>query len=73
MVKPVLTYGGETWIQDFTNSIDFNENKWEKTPFEQTHTKACRNTLGIRANASGIAAKAELGRYPIIITSLIRV
>ena len=54
-------------IQDFTNSVDFNENKWEKTSFEQTHTKACRNTLGIRANASGIAAKAELGRYPIII------
>ena len=27
MVKPILTYGGETWIQDFTNTMDFNENK----------------------------------------------
>ena len=67
MVKPILTYGGETWIQDFTNAMDFNENKWEITTFEQTHTKACRNALGIRANASGIATKAELGRYPLII------
>ena len=33
--------------------------------FQQTHTKACRNTLTIRANAS--VAKAELCRYPIII------
>ena len=47
--------------------MDFNENKWETTPFEQTHTKACQNTLGMRATASGIAAKAELGRYHIII------
>ena len=31
MVKPILTYGEETWIQDFTNSVDFNENKWENT------------------------------------------
>ena len=23
MVKPILTYGGETWIQDFTNAMDF--------------------------------------------------
>ena len=47
--------------------MDFNENKLEKTIFKQTHMKACRNALGIRANASGMAAKAELGRYPLII------
>ena len=45
----------------------FDVNKWESTAFERAHTKACRNTLGIRANASGITARAELGRYPIFV------
>ena len=67
IVKPILTYGGEIWIQDFVTSMCFDVNKWESTAFERAHTKACRNTLGIRANASGIAARAELGRYPIFV------
>ena len=67
MVKPILTYSGEIWIQDFISSMCFEVNKWENTAYERTHTKACRNALGIRANASGIAARAELGRYPIFV------
>ena len=68
MVKPILTYGGAIWIQDFISSMCFEVNKWENTAYERTHTKACRNALGIRANASGIAARAELGSgYPIFI------
>ena len=37
------------------------------TPFEQLHNKVCKNILGIRSNGSGIASKAELGRFPLII------
>ena len=47
--------------------LDFENNRLDKTPFEQMHNKACKNILGIRNNASGKAAKAELGRYPVII------
>ena len=67
IVRPILTYGGEVWAQDFMSSVNFEKKPWEQTPFEKLNTKTCRNILGIRANSSGIAAKAELGRYPIIL------
>ena len=49
------------------SSVNFEKKPWEQTPFEKLNTKTCRNILGTRANSSGIAAKAELGRYPIIL------
>ena len=47
--------------------MNFEKKPWEQTPFEKLNTKTCRNILGIRPYSSGIAAKAELCRYPIIL------
>ena len=67
LVRPIITYASEIVGQDSLNYFDVETIKWENTPFEQLHNKVCKNILGIRRNASGLAAKAELGRYPLLI------
>jgi hypothetical protein len=67
LIKPIILYGAEITGQEFIKSFNLGNNKWENTPFEQLHNRACRNILGIRNNGSGKAAKADLGRYPLLI------
>ena len=67
LTRPILTYRAEICGQDFITNIDLPKQKWEKTPFEKIHNKACRNILGTRRNGSGLAAKAELGRFPTLL------
>jgi len=65
--RPILAYGAEISGHEFITNIDLPKHKWEKTPFKQIHNKVCRNILGIRRNGSGVAAKAELGRFPTLL------
>ena len=65
-IKPILTYGCEVWGQEYQSNLNFAKNSIEISPFEMLHNKVCKNILGVRANCSGRAAKAELGRLPLI-------
>jgi hypothetical protein len=60
-------YGGEVWMQEYYKDIDPERKTWHKAPCEKTHTKACKNILGVANNTTNIAAKAELGEYPIML------
>ena len=60
----ILTYGAEVW-----GKIGLSDN----SPIEQVHLKFCKSILGVRRNASNLAARAELGRYPLWIEVYIRI
>ena len=55
-IVPILTYGAEVWDKSGLN---------DKSPIEQLHLKFCKSILGVRKNASNLATRAELGRYPL--------
>jgi hypothetical protein len=69
MVKPILLYGCQVWGQKLTRCMlkeDFGQ--FEKLPFEDVHNKLCKMALNTGKYSSNLPARAELGRYPLIIT-----
>ena len=44
-----------------------------KSPFEKLHLKFCKQTIGVHRNAHNLAARAELGKYPLEMNILISV
>ena len=73
MIQPILLYGSELWsLFGCTKNTLFHIQKYlfhEKVKFETLHTKMCRNVLGVHKKATEILVKAELGRYPLMLTS----
>lgn len=78
LVRPILTYNCEVWYMDvyrpyYNASNRAKKNKHEidklsfieKTSPEKVHNRFCKYTLGLKKNASNIASRSELGRYPI--------
>ncbi len=69
MVKPILLYGCQVWGQTIIKCMakdDFGQ--LDKLPFEDVHNKLCKIALNVGKYSTNLAARAELGRYPLIIT-----
>jgi hypothetical protein len=67
LVKPILLYGCQVLCQNFVLNLT-KENIFDKIdlmPFEQIHNKACKRILGVNKYSSNLAARAELGRFPL--------
>ena len=64
IISPILLYNSEVWGAYEKN--DFN--KWDNTEIEKPHLKFCKLYLGVNKNASNIACRGELGRFPLLIT-----
>ena len=71
IIKPILLYGSEIWalygwskntIKDINNFL-----LCTNTKFETLHSKACKNALGVHRKATEVLAKAELGRFPLML------
>ena len=69
IISPILLYGSEVW--GAYDKIDFS--KWDKTPTEKTHLRFCKLYLGVNRKASNIASRAELGKFPLLITTYKRI
>ena len=71
MVVPILSYGSEIRTPyDIKVNIDkILENV--TCAVEKFHNRVCKNVLGVRRCASNIACRAELGRYPFAINSIV--
>ena len=79
MVKPIILYNSDVWGSEFPSTIQnliqngeaVPDDKYLKfindCPFEKLHLKFCKMLLGVKKNASNIACRAELARYPLII------
>ena len=79
-VKPVLLYRSELWSifnlnvsKNSTNASMFTlEKRYEEFLPENIHTKFCKFILGVNKYTSNLASKAELERYPVIISVLLQ-
>ena len=74
-VIPILTYGSEIWGTFKTNTKRYKTNNspeylYEDAIVEKLHTKFCKILLNVNQKSSNMAVRAELGRYPIMITVL---
>ena len=67
LIKPIALYGCEVW-GSFGHKIALNDTKMfsDKLPFEKLHLKFCKQTLQISRRSSNFAARAELGRRPLM-------
>ncbi len=69
MIKPILLYGGQVWSQRLLRYFlkeDFG--KLDQLPFEQLQNKLCKQALHVGKYSSNLAVRAELGRFPLLIT-----
>ncbi len=69
MVKPILIYGCQVWSErllTFFQKEDFGN--FDKLPFEQLQNRLCKYALKVGNKSSNMAARAELGIYPILLT-----
>lgn len=67
MVKPVALYGAQVWSErlvGFFQKGDFGN--FDRLPFEQLQNKICKCALGVGKYTSNAAARAELGRVPLL-------
>ena len=78
LVKPVMTYNAEiTYLDSYISLFRAKQraassgkeidtfNFIDKTPFENLHLSFCKYILGTRKNASNLATRVEVGRFPI--------
>ena len=70
LILPILSYCSEIWIPYFCKNLKNNNlfDLCEKLPIEKVHLKFCRYILGIHRKSTNAALRAELGRYPLLIT-----
>ena len=65
MVKPIILYGCQVWSQELIHIESKDMSKLDGIPSEQVHDKQCKYILSVRKHSSNIAARAELGRFPM--------
>ena len=70
LIAPILTYNSEVWgcfgwrrndIRNLKRHL-FNH----RLTFEKLQSLMCKMVLGVKRHVSGVSAKAELGRYPLM-------
>ena len=75
LIKPVALYGCEFWLPSILSKKSFNSKDtllkfWENLPCEILNQKLCRLLLSVHKRSSRLAVIGELGRYPLLISSL---
>ena len=63
LIKPILLYAS-----DFGGCFEFVSS--DKNPIEKLNTTMCKYILGLKKQVSNVAAKIEMGRYPIFIDAI---
>ena len=53
------------WSQELIHIESKDMSKLDGVPSEQVHNKQCKYIVGVRKHSSSIAARAELGRFPM--------
>ena len=68
MVRPILIYCSKIWTSDCVLQLKdiFNSG----LPMEKLHNKFCKYLLQVNCKASNLACILELGRHPILLTSI---
>ena len=62
LIRPILTYGSEMWISDFT----IKDKIADTLPFEKIHNRFCKFLIGVHKKSSNFASGLELGRERIL-------
>ena len=72
LVKPILLYGCEAWtcVQSPKITAENILQLAESVLYERLNVKLCKSVLGIHSKACNIAARGELGRYPLMLSAL---
>lgn len=79
LIKPIMTYNAEIWYitdlgyqsihQSFLEEV---VQKSDNSKMEKLQIQFCKHTLGIGPKSSNVAARAEMGREPIILHVLVQ-
>ena len=77
LVSPIITYGIEAWgpfLLDENKFDNLNSLKsmFEFMPIERLNIKICKYILGVSRKSSNDAVRGELGRYPLLLTAILR-
>ena len=64
VISPILLYNSEVWGAYQKNDY----NKWDNSQTEKAHLRFCKLYLGVNRKATNIACRAELGKFPLLIT-----
>ena len=80
LVKPILLYGADVWggfghRRIYNNDILLKCLDGIQTSYERLNLNLCKQSLGMPKRCSNIAARAELGRFPLakdILASVIK-
>ena len=69
MIQPILLYGCELWgLYGWKKDKQILGHLLNgRHPFEDLHSKMCRNALGVHRRATECLVISELGRYPLMI------
>lgn len=72
LILPILGYCAEIWLPYFCKELTEGKlyNLCDKLHIEKLHLKFCKYLLGVHRKATNTAVRAELGRYPLLITFL---
>ena len=64
MMSLILLYNSEIW----GGYVKSNFKAWDGSQIERRHLQFCKRYLEVSNKASNVAYRAELGRFPLIIT-----
>ena len=69
MIKPIINYGSEIWICNFTEGIKMHSKieTFDKPSTERVPLKFAKYTLGVHSKSSNAAVRGELGLFPSMI------
>ena len=75
LIRPVALFSCEFWLPMILPKKCFSDKAlllkyWETLPAETLNQKICRMLLSVHKRCSRLAAIGELGRYPLLISSL---
>ena len=75
LIKPVALFSSEFWLPTILSKKSFNSQgdllkSWETLQSELLNQKLCRLLLSVHKKCSRLAVIGELGRYPLLISSL---
>ena len=75
LIRPVALFSCEFWLPEIMSKKCFNSKNlllkfWENLSAETLNQKLCRMLLSVHKRCSRLAALGELGRYPLLISSL---
>ena len=75
LIRPVALFSAEFWLPTILPKKSFNSKNdllksWETLQAEVLNQKICRLLLSVHKRCSRLGALGELGRYPLLISSL---